>query len=182
MARERSISSAITTAHFDFLAIARSELLSANGPSVDSYFSSLTMKSHKGSWHARAIPRLALRWVTLSSVGSNLSRCRKMFFRPLSSMTTSWYSAEAPPVSFNALVTLFTRPLSRHLLVPSIDRVVFIGNVPIALMKPPTDKPNAGFWLQRKDRENTGVESRGVVACNASSYWHLKPDGFWHSS
>ena len=43
------------------------------------------------------------------------------------------------------------------------------------------DESSLGL-LQKKDRENTGVESRGVVACNASSYWHLKPDGFWHSS
>ena len=53
---------------------------------------------------------MALTWLVLSSVGSSASRCRNAFLRPLSSITTRWYSEDALPAAFNALLTFFTNP------------------------------------------------------------------------
>lgn len=83
---------------------------SDHGPSDASYFSILTMKSRSGSWHASAMPLIAYTWLIFSSVGSNVSRCRRTFFSALSSTTTFWYSAAAPPVFLSALLTFLINP------------------------------------------------------------------------
>ena len=108
-ARSFSTSSAKETAHLAFRPALRIEVRSVHGPSEDSYFSNFFIKSRSGSWQASAMPRIAFTWLTLSSVGSNASRCLRTFFSPSSSTMTCWYSVDAPPESFRALLIFLIR-------------------------------------------------------------------------
>ena len=84
-----SFSTSVTkeTAHLALRPAARNDDRLSHGPSEASYFSSFVMKSRNGNWQASAIPRIALTWLRLSSVGSRASRCCKACLRLLSSTT-----------------------------------------------------------------------------------------------
>jgi hypothetical protein len=99
-------SSAANKAQPAFRPAARKEFRQANGPRLASYFSKLARKTCRGSWQANAIPLIALTWLAVASVGTIFSRCRRAVLRPWSSMTTCWYSEDAPPASLSALLTL----------------------------------------------------------------------------
>ena len=58
-----------------------------------------------------------------------------------------WYSEEAPPVSFKAFAILAHNStiLSQY---PLLNQQHFIGRIPMAAMKSPTLKPNAGVMAK----------------------------------
>ena len=88
--------------------------LCPQGPSEVSNVSSFFMKSCRGNLQARAMPRIALTWPALSSVGSSASKCCRACASPFNSITASWYSDEAPPVSFNALHIFLIKSARRN--------------------------------------------------------------------
>jgi hypothetical protein len=86
---------------------------------------------------------MALTWLMLSSVGSKASSCRRTCCRQFSSMIACWYSEEAPPVSFRALLTFLIRSVGK--LVSGCHKSTVRRQVLMAPMKSPTENPNAGI-------------------------------------